>query len=204
VCSLHRAQGDRERDFLRSASKPRSMVSPSLASKPVAIVLVVWPQNHSLEFSGLGFKIGSCGLATVSWFGPQKQEGYGLLVAPQNQWEDEDGTGHVSIFSGMLCLEVSRARVSQVCLKLVKDRQQVEHVASSQRSHGCETKDGRFNGVGCGAVEVGPNYPSLDVIFRLAYRGIIVFRFSINGTPRVGGEVSIQPSLFHPLSIVAF
>jgi hypothetical protein len=90
--------------FLGLPSKPRLTVYPGLASKPVAIVLVVWPQNHSLEFSGLGFKIGSCGLATVSWFGPQKQEGYGLLVAPQNQWEDEDDTGHVLIFSGMVCL----------------------------------------------------------------------------------------------------
>jgi hypothetical protein len=26
----------------------------------------------------------------VSWFGPQNQVGYGLSVAPQNQWEDED------------------------------------------------------------------------------------------------------------------
>jgi hypothetical protein len=33
--------------------------------KPVTTVLVVWPQNHSLEFSGLGLKTGSCGL--VIW-----------------------------------------------------------------------------------------------------------------------------------------
>jgi hypothetical protein len=64
----------------------------------------------------------------------------------------------------------------------------VVHVASSERSHGCEEKDGRFNGVGCSAMEVGPNYPSLDVIFLLAHRGILVFSFPINGTPRVGGE----------------
>jgi hypothetical protein len=50
-------------------------------------------------------------------------------------------------------------------------------VASSQRSHGSETKDGRFNGVGCGVVEVGPNYPSLDAIFILSHRGILVFWF---------------------------
>jgi hypothetical protein len=51
----------------------------------------------------------------------------------------------------------------------------VVHVASSRRSHGSEAKDGQFDGIGCGAVEVGPNYPSLDVIFILAHRGIIVF-----------------------------
>jgi hypothetical protein len=56
VCGLHHTQGDEERGFLGSASKPRLMVSPSLASKLVAMVLVVWPQNHSLGFPGLGLK----------------------------------------------------------------------------------------------------------------------------------------------------
>jgi hypothetical protein len=41
VCGLHRVQGDEERGFLGSVSKPRSTVSPGLASKPVATVLVV-------------------------------------------------------------------------------------------------------------------------------------------------------------------
>jgi hypothetical protein len=41
MCGLYHAQGDKE---------------PSLASKPVAIVLVVWPQNHSLGFLGLASK----------------------------------------------------------------------------------------------------------------------------------------------------
>jgi hypothetical protein len=53
MCSLYHAQGDEEREFL------------GLASKPVATVLVVWPQNHSLGFPGLGLKIGCCGL--VIW-----------------------------------------------------------------------------------------------------------------------------------------
>jgi hypothetical protein len=62
VCGLYHAHGDEERGFLGLASKPRLMVSPGLASKPVATVLVVWLQNHSLGFLGLGLKIGSCGL----------------------------------------------------------------------------------------------------------------------------------------------
>jgi hypothetical protein len=62
VCGLHRAQRDEEHKFLGSASKPRSTVSPGLASKPVATVLMVWTQNHCLRFSGLGLKTGSCGL----------------------------------------------------------------------------------------------------------------------------------------------
>jgi hypothetical protein len=55
----------------------------------------------------------------------------------------------------------------------------VVHVASSQRLRGSEAKNGRFNGVGCGAVEVGSNYPSLVVVFLLAHRGILVFWFSL-------------------------
>jgi hypothetical protein len=53
---LHRAQGDEERMFLGLASKPRSAVSPSLASKLVAPILM-----------GLASKP----LAQVSRFGPQ-------------------------------------------------------------------------------------------------------------------------------------
>jgi hypothetical protein len=38
VCGLHHAQGDEEREFLGSASKPRSTGFPIWASKPVAMV----------------------------------------------------------------------------------------------------------------------------------------------------------------------
>jgi hypothetical protein len=65
MCGLHRAQGDEERGFIGLASKPRSTVSPGLALKSVAMVIIVWPQNHSLECPSLGIKIGSCGL--VIW-----------------------------------------------------------------------------------------------------------------------------------------
>jgi hypothetical protein len=41
------------------------MVSPSLASKPVAIILVVWTENHSLGFPDLGLETSSYGL--VIW-----------------------------------------------------------------------------------------------------------------------------------------
>jgi hypothetical protein len=37
-------------------------------------------QNRHLWFGDLGLKI----TAMVSWFGPQNQAGFGLLVAPQN------------------------------------------------------------------------------------------------------------------------
>jgi hypothetical protein len=54
VCGLHHAEGDEECEFLGLASKPRSTVSPSLTSKLLAMVHVVWPQNHSLRFPSLG------------------------------------------------------------------------------------------------------------------------------------------------------
>jgi hypothetical protein len=62
VYDLHYAQGDEEHGFLGLASKPRSMVSPSLASKMVATVLVVWPQNHLL-----GFLLWASKLAAAVW-----------------------------------------------------------------------------------------------------------------------------------------
>jgi hypothetical protein len=37
VCCLHRAQKDEEREFFGLASKSRSMISPGLALKPVAL-----------------------------------------------------------------------------------------------------------------------------------------------------------------------
>jgi hypothetical protein len=51
------------------------------------------------------------------------------------------------------------------------------HVASSWMSCESEVKEGQFDGVGCGAAEVGPNYPSIVIIFLLAHRDILVFCF---------------------------
>jgi hypothetical protein len=53
---------------------------------------------------------------TVSWFGPQNQAGFGLPVAPQNQWR-EVGVGHASRYRGLLHVEASLARVFQSGLK---------------------------------------------------------------------------------------
>jgi hypothetical protein len=67
--------------------------------------------------------------------------------------------------------------LSRFFSKLAKKGRRVVHMASSRRSCGSEAKDGRFDGVGCSAVEVEPSYPSLDVIFLLAHMGILVFSF---------------------------
>jgi hypothetical protein len=76
------------------ASKPATMVSGGLASKPAVMVsgglaskLVVtfsWfgPQNQWLLFDDFGLKI----TTMISQFMSQNQAGFGLSVAPQNQW----------------------------------------------------------------------------------------------------------------------
>jgi hypothetical protein len=69
------------------------MVSPGLASKPVVIVLVVWPQNHLLGFPDLGLKTGSYGLAICYTKSSQLLLGLGFKTkwekvgrfAPQNR-----------------------------------------------------------------------------------------------------------------------
>jgi hypothetical protein len=52
-------------------------------------------------------------------------------------------------------------------------------MASSQRSHGSEAKDSRFDGFGCGVEEVRPNYPPLDVIFPFSPQGHSSLLFSL-------------------------
>jgi hypothetical protein len=84
VCSLHHAQEDEERGFLGSASKPRSAVSLSLASKPVATVLLVWPQNHLFGFPSLGLKTDSYGLVIWAIKSSRRFLGFGL----KTKWEE--------------------------------------------------------------------------------------------------------------------
>jgi hypothetical protein len=63
------------------ASKAAVMVSSGLASKPVVTVFQFGPQNRQLRFGDLGLKI----TATVSWFEPQNQAGFGLSFTLQNR-----------------------------------------------------------------------------------------------------------------------
>jgi hypothetical protein len=98
--------------FSGLASKPMATVSPSLAPKPVASGFPIWALNWQLQFGELGLKI----TATVSWFGPENQAGFGLSVVPQNP-RREDSMGHGSRAGGLILLEASRARVSQSGLK---------------------------------------------------------------------------------------
>jgi hypothetical protein len=72
-----------------------------LASKPLFHVFRFGPQNRQLWFGDLAHKI----TATVFWFVPQNQVGYGLLVASSrrsrgNEVEDEwvDVMGCIRLF----------------------------------------------------------------------------------------------------------
>jgi hypothetical protein len=78
--------------------------------------MIFWfvPQNRQLRFSDLGLKI----ITMISYFGPQKYVGFGLMVAPQNRQMEVDA-GHASTCSGLLHLEVSRVRVFQSDIKTV-------------------------------------------------------------------------------------
>jgi hypothetical protein len=82
--------------------------------------------------------------------------------------------GHALRSSGLLLLEMSRARVSRCSLKTGRDMAQMVHVASSQRSHGDEVEDERVDAVDC----IGLFYPNFVVFFVLGHKGSLVISFS--------------------------
>jgi hypothetical protein len=57
--------------------------------------------------------------------------------------------GHTLRFSGLLRVEVSRARVSQSGLKTGGGVAQMVHVASSWTLHRDQVEDGRVDAMGC-------------------------------------------------------
>jgi hypothetical protein len=112
------------RGFLVEPQYQGLRVVSGLASKSFRRFSLVWPQNRwrrvswfgsqnrQLWFGDLGLKI----TATASWFRPQNQAGFGLLITPQNRWR-EDGVGYASRSGSLLRLEASHARGSQSDLK---------------------------------------------------------------------------------------
>jgi hypothetical protein len=138
----------------------------------IVTISLFGPQNQGRQFGDLSLKL----TVMVSWFGSQNQVEGGLLVCvskPMSGWGPcEDGRRDPA--ACFIAKEVG-LEFPNFASKLAKERQRVVHVASSRRSRGSEVKDGWFDGVGCGAVEVGPNYPSIYLIFILAHRGILVF-----------------------------
>jgi hypothetical protein len=123
-------------------------------------------RNRQLRFGDLDLKI----TVIISLFGPQKQAGFGLSVAPQNRWR-EDGTGYASRSGGLLCLEASRARVFSLTSRLAEARRRVVHVTLSQRLRQDQVENGWVNATGY----VRPCYPYFAVLYILDPRGISVF-----------------------------
>jgi hypothetical protein len=105
----------------------------------------------------------------------------------KNQRGDEDSAGHVLRSSGLLRMEASQARVSQSSLKTTRGMARMVHMASSRRSH----EDERVDAMGY----IGLFYPNFAIFVVLGHNDSLIISFPINRTPRVGGEVSIQPSL---------
>jgi hypothetical protein len=107
----------------------------------------------------------------VSWFGAQNQAGYGLLVAPQNRWENDDGLGHASRYSGLLRVKASRARVFQFSLKTGGGATRMVHLTSMRRLRQGQVEDRRVDTMNC----VGPCYPCFIVFYVLGFRVILIF-----------------------------
>jgi hypothetical protein len=126
--------------------------------------------------------------------------GYSLSVAAQNRWEDEGGAGHTSRSSGLLQLEISQTRVFPSSLKTGGRAVWMVYMTSSRRSRGDEAEDGQVDETGW----IGHFYPKFTIFVVLDHKDNLVTRFPIDRTPRAGGEVSTQSSLYHPLTIVAF
>jgi hypothetical protein len=98
-----------------------------------------------------------------------------LSIAPQNRWEDEDDTGHVSRSSGLLRVKASQVRVFQYNLKTGGSATQMVHVTSSWRLCPVEAEDGRIDATDC----VGSFYPNFVIFTVLGLRGILVFYFGL-------------------------
>jgi hypothetical protein len=94
--------------------KTRSASFFDLTSKPRSLGFSVWTSKLTAPICWFRHQI----IATISWFEPQNQAGYSLLVAPQNRRE-EDGARYTSRSNGLLRLKASRTRVSQFISKLV-------------------------------------------------------------------------------------
>jgi hypothetical protein len=92
--------------------------------------------------------------ASVSWFRPQNQAGFGLLAAQQNQ-SREDGAGHASRSDGLLRHEASRARVFQSGLKTNGGATMGGARGIIARLRRVKAEDGRVDATGY----VGPSTP---------------------------------------------
>jgi hypothetical protein len=78
VCTVHKEM--RSVSFLIEPQNQGQRFLPVWPQNRWLWVFRFGPQNQQQRFGDLGLKI----TATVSWFEPQNQVGYGLSVIPQN------------------------------------------------------------------------------------------------------------------------
>jgi hypothetical protein len=112
-------------------------------------------QNQQLRFGDLGLKI----IVTVSWFGSQNQASYGLLIAPQNQRDDDSVRDTRRDLAAWFAWKQVALEFFSLTSRLMEARLQVVHVTSSRRSRGVEVENGRVDTTGC----VGPFYLKIAV-----------------------------------------
>jgi hypothetical protein len=84
----------------------------------------------------------------------------------------------------LLHLEASLDRVSQSSLNTGGGATRMVHVASPWRLRGDGAEDGRVDATDC----IGLFYPNFSIFVVLGHKDSLVISFSINRTPRVGGE----------------
>jgi hypothetical protein len=160
---------------------------------------VVWPQNHwdgfsqfglktsHFGFPGLGLKTGSYDLVVLASKSLRQFLGLGLktkratVCRLRHKIEGRMKTAWGTRRDLVACFAWKQVGLGfpSLASRLVVAR----HKWCTWHHHRglveVKPKDRRFDGVGCGAVEVRPIYPSLVVIFLLAHRGILVFWFSL-------------------------
>jgi hypothetical protein len=81
--------------------------------------------------------------------------------------------GHTWRSSGLLYMEASLARVSQLGLNTGGDAAWMVHVTSSRRLSRVKAEDGWVDVTGC----VRPFYPNFVIFYVLVPRGILMFVF---------------------------
>jgi hypothetical protein len=125
------------------------------------------PQNRQLWFGDLSLKI----ITTVSWFRPQNQAGYGLSVAPQNQWENDSVWGTRQDLVAYFSWKQVTLEFFSLTSRLTEKWWRVVHMASSQRLCRVEVEDGWVDATVC----VGPFYPKIIIFSVLDPRGNLYF-----------------------------
>jgi hypothetical protein len=123
VCTVH--VETRSASFLVEPQNQGRRFVSGLASKPLGRFSLIWPQNRWLRFPYLGLKTSSSSLVICASKPPRRFLGLGLKTKHASVCRLCHKTNGRRMAcdtcwsGGLLCLEASRARVSQSDLKTV-------------------------------------------------------------------------------------